>query len=176
MNSSQWSRSVSSVCLRLHVPGVLSLVAAGAIALAFSCRFGIVLPQQPAEIECLNARAFLIDRWDRDVKPGALVAFRLDADNAVFKKGTGLIKLVAAVEGQRYVVNESGVVADDWSVQVDSAGVIKKFGLDPHSIYRSGTVEAGRFFAVGERPTSYDSRYWGTAPAAGVVGRAYALF
>lgn len=84
-----------------------------------------------------------------------------------------LIKTVVAVAGQHIVV--------DGSVAVDGVRL-------PHSSVRSvdgrgralaaadgGIVAAGRLFLFSEFAGSYDSRYFGPIPAAGVLGLAHPL-
>lgn len=159
-----------------HIPAAISSLAVAALVVAFSSRFAIVLPQQAAEVECLNARAFLIDRSDRTLAPGQLVAFKLSAQNPVFAVGTGLVKKVAALPGETVEVTKDGVHVGQRYYPVGSERVIRKLQLDPVAVYRTEQVAEGRFFAVGERETSFDSRYWGTAAYTDVVGRAYALF
>ncbi len=84
-----------------------------------------------------------------------------------------LIKTVAAVSGQHVVIH--GEIAID-GVPVDHSTVRPVDGqgkaLPPAS---GGIVPPGQLFLFSEYAGSYDSRYFGPIPAAGVLGLAYPL-
>lgn len=84
-----------------------------------------------------------------------------------------LIKTVVAVAGQ-YVVMEGDVAVDGVHLAHSTVRPIDGEGrvLTPDP---GGTVPGGRLFLFSEFADSYDSRYFGPIPEAGVLGLAHAV-
>ncbi|NLS07319.1 conjugative transfer signal peptidase TraF [Rhizobium sp. P32RR-XVIII] len=81
-----------------------------------------------------------------------------------------LIKTVAAVGGQHIEI--AGDVAIDGR-QIASSNLVSQDGQGrPLRPYAGGTVPAGFLFLHSPFPGSWDSRYFGPVPAAGVLGLA----
>lgn len=81
-----------------------------------------------------------------------------------------LIKTVAAVAGQKIHVGK-GVVIDGHQV---AASVVQAIDGNARTIvpYGGGIVPTGHLFVLSPMAMSYDSRYFGPIPAAGLLGRA----
>ena len=83
---------------------------------------------------------------------------------------TPLIKSIIAVAGQRVEV-EAGVSVDGRSVP--SSNVVQRDGQERRMApFQSGIVPAGSVFLHSPFAGSYDSRYFGPIPEAGVLGLA----
>jgi conjugative transfer signal peptidase TraF len=79
-----------------------------------------------------------------------------------------LIKTVAAVGGQRIDV-AGAITIDGWPIE--SSNLVSRDGQGrPLRPYLGGTVPAGFLFLYSPFPGSWDSRYFGPVPAAGVLG------
>lgn len=111
--------------------------------------------------------------------PPQTSAFELARDRGYLGHGlcpgwfSPLIKTVVAVAGQHVVIHRSlvvdGVQLDHSSVRpVDSQGRALASAT-------SSTVQPGELFLFSDFAGSYDSRYFGPIPAAGVIGLAQPL-
>ena len=124
--------------------------------------------------ESLAGHVFLIDKNDKTVKPGELVAFS-SQNAAPIPDGITLIKRVAGVPGDRVSVENCFVFINDQPVA--SAKPTSRTG-EPLRPINSGAIPEGFFFAVGEHPDSFDSRYAtpGLINLNTVRGQAYCLW
>jgi len=137
-------------------------------------RFRIGLDDQSRQ--CLPPhRWFLMDRYDRDLGQGALVAFAARGLDPYFRDGQTVVKRVAGVPGDR-------VTVDPEAVRINGALVGEGLALAgtlaraPSDFHRSDILPSGHLWVMGETGDSFDSRYWGPLPQAQVIGRAYALW
>nr|WP_235916655.1 MULTISPECIES: conjugative transfer signal peptidase TraF [Rhizobiaceae] len=125
-----------------------------------------------------------IERLDRPVEAGDLV-FVCPPANPLFEQArrrgylrrglcaggfAPLIKMVAALPGQHIEIGEN-VFIDGRSL--DLSAVLKTDG-EGRAIasYPGGVVPPGRLFLHSSFASSYDSRYFGPIPAAGLLGLA----
>lgn len=126
---------------------------------------------------CLKGhhRLFLIDHWDRTFQKEDLIAFK--ADNRMtpfFSLETIFIKRVKGVEG-----DEVGQRGDILTVNGQEVG--EGFPLTNHPgvtqviDHRPFKVQPLTYWAMGDQPKSFDSRYWGVVYQQQVVGKAYVL-
>lgn len=124
--------------------------------------------------ESLAGRIFLIDKSDKSVKPGELVAFS-SQNAAPIPDGITLIKRVAGVTGDRVSVENRFVFINGQPVAF--AKPTSRTG-EPLLPVNSGAIPEGFFFAVGEHPDSFDSRYSppGLIPLNTVRGQAHCLW
>ena len=124
--------------------------------------------------ESLAGRIFLIDKSDKSVKPGELVAFS-SQNAAPIPDGITLIKRVAGVPGDRVSVENRFVFINGQPVAF--AKPTSRTG-EPLLPVNSGAIPEGFFFAVGEHPDSFDSRYSppGLIPLNTVRGQAHCLW
>jgi conjugal transfer pilin signal peptidase TrbI len=171
---------------RYRLPPV-GFLARGALALALTLaaggylatRFRLGLDDQASR--CLPPyRLFLIDRHDRAVTQGDLVAFAAQGAQMGpwFADGTTVVKRVAAVPGDRVQVTVGPAPA----VRVNGARVGEGLALAatlqraPQEFARDAIVPGEQLWVMGDTPDSFDSRYWGFLPQHRVIGRAHALW
>lgn len=128
-----------------------------------------------------------IERLERDVAvsdrificPPPVPAFDLARERGYLGRGlcpgwfSPLIKTVVAVAGQRVVIDGS-ITIDGTSFAHSSVGAVDGEGraLAPAT---SAVVPDGQLFLFSDFAGSYDSRYFGPIPAAGVLGLARPL-
>lgn len=132
----------------------------------------------PQAETCIDARILLIDLNDRKPVKGALYAFHSPTTaSPVYKAGTRMIKRAAG--GPDDVV----VIDSNENIMINGHLVGKGFfhlkTTDPvvrRKFYGQRTVGAGRWWMMGDAPSSFDSRYWGSLPEENIYGRAYVLF
>lgn len=132
-----------------------------------------------ANSDCLNARLFLVDRWDKTYSPGHIIAFTMNVETELFGIGDGWIKMVAATgEPGKEVdvrVEEYSVHSDGNSYRISLGYLLGALGMEFSQIKRHWQLKEDEIFMVGETITSYDSRIWGPINKADVIGRAYAI-
>lgn len=129
------------------------------------------------------ARVVLIDRFDRSVRRGDLVAVRLPGPGRELLSEAGIpvpspmlpsdvfVKRVAATAGDVVRVTRAGVYVNGRKVAgppVLAQTLHKEAGW----FVREFRLAAGELFLIGDAANSYDSRYWGPARAGHLVGKA----
>jgi len=130
----------------------------------------------PQISRCLpDTRVVLIDRWDRSVERGQLVAFAASGLAPYFKNGTTMVKVIDGVSGDRIAVNEAAVTVNGARVG-EGLALARTLGRPAGDFVRDLVVSPGSIWVMGRTIDSYDSRYWGELPAAQIIGRAYRLF
>ena len=142
----------------------------------FFGRFTLGYSPQGDVNSCLMGTWFLVDRSQTEVEVGNLYAFNLPVKTPFFDKGRRFLK--------RAVANEGDIVDVGLEVTVTTFGVIdiplryaaKALDKAPEEFVQVLQVKDQHWFAMGELPQSYDSRFWGQVPHTNVIGRAYALF
>jgi conjugal transfer pilin signal peptidase TrbI len=126
--------------------------------------------------QCLPPhRWFLIDRQDRDITQGALVAFAARGLQPHFQDGQTIIKRAAGMPGDCIQVGPQTVRINGANVGegLALAGTLKR---PPSDFLRDDRVPPGHLWMMGATADSFDSRYWGFLPERQVIGRAYALW
>jgi conjugal transfer pilin signal peptidase TrbI len=163
----------SKVKERVYKPLLLAGVCTVAIT-GFSSRYTLLPPV--SDYPCIPGRLFIMDRADQKIERGDLVTFRSQGVH-LYPDGTLFTKISAGVGGdnvevdRNLVINGHRVYHSDVSVTADHL----KVSLD--SISRKEKVPAGKLFALGSLPGSYDSRFWGLVDVEEqVVGKAYVIF
>lgn len=127
--------------------------------------------------DCLKTKLFLVDTWSKDVKRGQLAAFYMEKPNKLFDTGLKWIKLVAAEGGDTVEVTYDNLVVNgNEEHQINLWYSLSELNMNMSDIQAHVQVDPEHFFMVGETPTSYDSRYWGTVEKQHIIGRAYAIF
>lgn len=145
----------------------------GAMA-AFGARYSIGIDPQISR--CLpDTRAVLIDRSTRTVERGDLVAFRAQGLAPWFADGTTMVKVVAALPGDRVSITPAAVLVNG-EVVGEGLALAGTLGRAAHTFAREMVVEPGQVFVMGRTADSYDSRYWGAVTAPQIQGRAFRLF
>lgn len=156
----------------LKAGALLAALYAGCAYVTDRYRIGI----DPQISRCLpDTRVVLIDRWDRNVKRGQLVAFAANGLSPYFKNGTTMVKVVEGVSGDRVAVNEAAVTVNGARVG-EGLALARTLGRPAGDFVRDIVVSPGSIWVMGRTIDSYDSRYWGELPAAQIIGRAYRLF
>jgi signal peptidase I len=150
------------------IPLLLLLMA---ILLIFFVLFAPVTIDGPSMLPTLrSADRVLITRGDKSVNRGDVIV--LVVQEAAGK--TELVKRVVGLPGDSVEIRND--VAFVNGVQEPSLGQV--VGAPQYSTTESAiTVPAGRLYVMGDnRPLSEDSRYIGTVPMSGVMGRVVAVF
>ena len=153
--------------------GFALLVVLGA-GVYLSDRFHVGYDDQ--DRQCLPPhRWFLIDRHDRDINQGAIIAFAALGLEPYFRDGQIIIKRAAGIAGDRVQVNPETVRVNGVEVGdgLALAGTLKRPAAD---FLRDDSVPPGHLWVMGATADSFDSRYWGFLPDGRVIGRAYALW
>ncbi len=161
------------------------LVLAGS---TFASRYKI--GRTPQAMACIpGVSVFLIDTHDTAPERGAIFAFearglvplleRAHADAAPliprFADGQILVKYMMGLPGDHVHVDADVTAVNGESI---GRGLILAATLNEPaaSFARDVTIPAGEYWFSGATLDSFDSRYWGTAKQAQLVGRAYPLF
>ena len=153
------------------LPALAVVVVIGAYLAA---RFAIGIDDQVHR--CLPPYGvFLVDRHDRTIPRGGLVAFRARGLAPYFADGTVVIKALAGLPGDAVEVTTEAVRVNG-VVRAEGLALARTLGKTPADFVRAETVPPGHLWVLGASPDSFDARYWGMLPVGQVVGRAYALF
>jgi conjugal transfer pilin signal peptidase TrbI len=150
---------------------LLAVLAAGAY---LTERFHIGYDDQ--DRQCLPPhRWFLIDRHDRDITQGEIIAFAALGLGPYFRDGQVIIKRAAGVPGDRVSVGPETVRINGAKVGegLALAGTLQR---PPEDFRRDDIVPPGHLWMMGATADSFDSRYWGFLPEPQVIGGAYALW
>ncbi|WP_028114990.1 S26 family signal peptidase [Ferrimonas kyonanensis] len=142
----------------------------------FYSRFTLGYSPQGDVNSCLRGTWFLVDRSEKDIAVGNLYAFHLPVHTPFFDKGRRFIKRAVANEGEIVNIGLEVTVTTFGRIELPLRFAAKALGDDPQAYVRVLEVKESHWFAMGELPQSYDSRFWGQVPHANVIGRAYALF
>jgi len=125
---------------------------------------------------CIGSeRIYLIDRKSPLPWRGDIFAFTADERMApYFKPGTIMVKYLAAVPGDRVVVDQEGVHVNGKLV-VRGLQLAKKLKRPKTAFFADFIVPPERYFAVGIHPRSFDSRYWGLVRKDQILGIAHPI-
>ena len=151
-----------------------------AFLLYFAKRYDIGFNGAP--VQCLDAKYFIVDTWDKDISEGDLVAFEMNKDNAYFPKGLQWIKIAAGAPNSSITKTPDAVMTSSGQTYDVSMAMMLTYlrKENPELSFDdfTGTVETGtdEWFVLGETPSSYDSRYWGAIKTKDIIGKAYAIF
>ena len=128
--------------------------------------------------QCLPPhRWFLIDRHDREVARGAIIAFAALGSQMgpYFRDGQVIIKRAAGVPGDHVEVGPA-TVRINGATAGGGLALARTLRRPPSEFLRDDMVPPGHLWVMGATADSFDSRYWGFLPARQVIGRAYALW
>lgn len=139
---------------------------------AFTARYEFGVP--PENTKCIDGSLFIIDKYDTDIKTGDTIAFYSKGMEPYFPDGNKVIKFAAGVGGDFVSANHSGVYVN--STYYGQYQLAKQLGIDEESLYKKFIVPEGKVMALGDKPVSYDSRYWGLMDEKQVYGKAYAIW
>ncbi len=143
-----------------------------ALGTAFAARYRVGV--DPQRESCLPGHTvFLIDLRDHALRKGAMYAFRAKNARPFYADGTAMIKILAAVPGDRVAIDARGTIF----VNGDKVGEgLPLAGARADHFRGRTTLAAGRYWFMGTDAASFDSRYWGTVGDEQIIGRAWPLF
>jgi Type IV secretory pathway, protease TraF len=161
-------RAAGAMAVTVLVAGTLGYVQA-------HWRLAIDRSQYP----CLDPhRVFLVTLGQAEPLPGTFVTFATKAV-PLFEDGTLFTKQVVAGPGSTVHVGPDGVEVGGQSLPYS------EYALDRLAKRAAGAVDLrpreylipkGHVFVAGTHPRSYDSRYYGPVPLAGMLGEATPLW
>lgn len=157
-----WARALSAA------------TAVSLVTLYLGTRFDIRI--DPQVQRCIpGARAFLVDRHDREPELGDLVAFRPPNLEPLFDRDVEFVKRVVGMPGDPVVVSQDTTTVAGQIVArgLDAADAI---GVAPKRFERRVSVPDENFWVVAPGAESIDSRYWGPLDSSRVIGTAYEIF
>jgi conjugal transfer pilin signal peptidase TrbI len=145
-------------------------VAAGVVAALerLDGRYRIALDAQRF-YACLPFDVFVVDtRPERPIVRGTLVQFAPPPAAKEFVKPIDVVKIVAAVAGDRWRIEHDELFINDrlWG----RLHLLARLNLTPGALDGAGIVPPGHVLVLGTTPSSYDSRYWGALPVDRVKG------
>lgn len=151
------------------------------VALYAQARYTIGVDTQT--YRCLDQKWFLIDRWNKpqleDLQTGDLVVVAMRAEqrptNAKWPAGQIMIKrLLAGSAGTTMNVTPDRISFIDkdgkrwtWGTGLEAAELL---GLTKAELTRDETLKDGETFLMGDKPLSFDSRYYGKAYEDQIIG------
>lgn len=154
----------------------------GATSLYAQARYTIGVDTQT--YRCLDQKWFLIDRWNKpdlgDLETGDLVVVSMLAEqrpeNAKWPVGQVMIKrLLAGTTGTTMSVTPEKISFTDsdgdqwtWGTGLEAAEML---GMTNAELTREETLEEGEMFLMGDKPLSFDSRYYGKAYEEQIIGK-----
>lgn len=147
-----------------------------ALAVAVSAMFNLRLGFGAQEIDCIDSH-INITRLETPskVEQGDLVVFIAPKQLGENIAGHLVIKKVGAVAGDRIQIEKGMLYINDVKVGpldvADKAAIRMNVSVDSFS--RSEVVPEGFVFAIGTKPRTFDSRYWGMLPVSSIVGSAF---
>ena len=123
--------------------------------------------------KCLPYSWYLVDREATSFAKGDLVEFEAPEHAEHLPTQFRVIKLIAAVEGDRWSVahGKLSINGEYWG----DTHLVETLELNESDLEIKGVVPRGHLFVVGTNPSSYDSRYWGPLNENQVRGKAYAV-
>lgn len=123
--------------------------------------------------ECLPHNLFIVDTYDKEVKVGDYVTF-FSKDIPKFPDGKLFTKMVAAVEGDTIEVRRDMTIAKN--MFFGPLDVLDKLERPAEDFERKEIVPKDKIFALGTKPNTYDSRYWGYVDKSQIYGRTYGIY
>jgi conjugal transfer pilin signal peptidase TrbI len=129
------------------------------------------------EVKCLEGTGYFLRMSAPDtVERGRIYAYRSKGLAPLLPDGHLVVKIAAAVPGDRVRVDETGIYINDvfWGPLNDVT--MGKVGLTATGVAREYTVAAGQVLMLGNLPRSYDGRYIGPVPAFLLEGPAWMLW
>jgi conjugal transfer pilin signal peptidase TrbI len=104
---------------------------------------------------------------------GELVQFKAPSFVARLTEQFEIIKIVAAVEGDRWRITEDKLYINE--ILWGDLHLLTSLGLAKGAMDGEGVVPYEHVYVLGTNPSSYDSRYWGPLPEQNITGNAYVV-
>ena len=130
-----------------------------------------------AEVKCLDGTGFFIRMSEPDaLVRGEVYAYRSRGMAPLLADGTLVVKIAAAVPGDRVRVDATGIAINGVHWGALNATTMEKTDTTLVEIAREYTVPAGQVLMLGTLPRSFDGRYLGPVPDTLLEGRAWRLW
>lgn len=130
-----------------------------------------------AEVKCLEGTGFFMRMSPPDqVERGRVYAYRSKGLAPLLADGRLVVKIAAAVEGDRVKVDDTGIYINGAHWGALNPITMEKVGITPASVSREYTVPEGQVLMLGTLPRSYDGRYIGPVPTYLLEGPAWMLW
>lgn len=112
---------------------------------------------------------------------GDVVAFILEKDRVIHKKGTNFAKIAVGVPGDKVTVEEYKVTVETpegevMTYSVDMPYLTGKAGLSIEDYLKTYEVKEGEWFSLGTHRLSVDSKLFGMETTNKIVGVNYAIW
>lgn len=131
----------------------------------------------PQVVKCLPYDYFVVaQNKPEDIVSGRFYRYTAVGLAPVMKDGTPLVKIAAAVAGDKVDVNEKGIFINGKKWGDVNSYVMNKTSRSLASVTRSYVVAPGEVLLLGTLPRSYDGRYFGPVAIKQVTGRAFPLW
>lgn len=128
-------------------------------------------------VKCLPEDYFLIGQMTPErIEAGKAYRFVARDLGPVIPDRAPLVKIAAAVAGDRVEVNQSGIYINGELWGPLNYEVMTKAGVSVAEVTRRYTVPDGQVLMLGTLPRSYDGRYFGTVDRRLITGRAIPLW
>jgi conjugal transfer pilin signal peptidase TrbI len=153
---------------RFWVSVALGLVFIALAAAFIATRFRIGISNEAEQ--SVGSMFTLVHLQRGPVSVGAYGVFLTDARVKAFPPNTEFVKLIVGGPGDLVRVDADATKVNGRIVAgpLDSLSTL---GLKASDVERTFILGPDEYFAVGTRPHSYDSRYWGPVHASQFVGR-----
>lgn len=161
--------------LGFWIPATLGLVLIGAAYFWIGTHY--LIGFDPQRDLCLNlGRFFLVEYGRSSLWRGDLVAFRADERmQPFFPPGTLMVKRLVGLPGDRVTIDAKGIAVNGQLLATTGLVNAEKLKRKPEEFYREILLLPDHYFVIGERPKSFDSRYFGPLEASQIVGKAYPI-
>lgn len=136
-------------------------------------RYIIAIDEQDPSVRCINAKLYLIDKWDKKVVRDVTYAF-MAMNVPRWEPGALITKYARGVPGDVLSVNDKGAFINDHQV-VDGLPLLNRLKKEAKDFTRTVSVPDKQYAFFGNTPTAYDSRYWGFVTERQIVGRTYII-
>jgi len=96
-----------------------------------------------------------------------------------YADGTRMVKILKGIQGDHVGIEDDGGLVRilvNGNVEGTSLLHAQQLSRSVEDFLGARTLDEDELWMMGESPTSFDSRYWGTASAEQIIGRAYAIF
>lgn len=124
---------------------------------------------------CLDARLFLIDKWDKQAKTGKLVALTGDGI-PLLKDDQNYIKFVGAVAGETVKFDGFNIKNENGYSRYAPTNDKYKELKSKHNLPTKWSLKEGEVFLFGDTSESLDSRVVGLADSSKIFGTAYVIY
>lgn len=169
---SQKDRPLSYLKFLLACAG--AAVSIGVFYFLFTHWFMVAIDDQ--KIPCLGHHVYLVSKGSVETNPVKGDAYAFEVRVSVNGKQSLRLwaKRLAAVPGDKVEITPQGsLFINDFQVR-DSMPLLEKFGKNPGNYAVNKVLGKDEFFFLGDTPTSFDSRYWGTVKRAQLRGKVVA--